>query len=83
MKLTLFTHYFNPNLSRKYGRKIPLEKAKEFTEDKLEQILHDLKASFDSKPASYPRTPFIEGKMYTVEANVKKGTLIKIIERRL
>lgn len=83
MKCTLYTHYFNPELTRKYGRRIALESAKNFTEEKLEKILHELKLGFDKKEAGYSRVPWQKGKLYVVESNVKKSTLLKIIERRL
>lgn len=83
MKCTLFSHYFSPDLSRKYGRRISHESSENFTEEKLEKILRELKLPFDRKDAFYPRTPWRKGSMYIVESNVKKSTLLKIIERRL
>ncbi len=83
MKCTLFTHYFNPDLTRKYGRRISLESAKNYSEEKLERILHELKLGFEKREAGYPRVPWKTGKLYVVESNVKKSTLLKIIERRL
>lgn len=83
MKCTLFTHYFSPDLTRKYGRRVSMETARNFSEEKLERILRDLKISFEKKEAGYPRVPWNRGKMYTVESDVKKSTLMKIIERRL
>ncbi len=83
MKCTLFSSYFMPEYSRKYGRRIRLDKARNFSEEKLEKILRDLNLNFDGREAKYPRTPSVSGKMYIVESNVRKSTLLKIIERRL
>lgn len=83
MKCTLFTHYFDPELTRKYGRRVSGEVARNFSEEKLERILRDLKLPYEKKEAGYPRVPWNRGVMYIIESNVKKSTLMKIIERHL
>ena len=40
--ITLYSQYFNPAISRKYGRRIIKEKAKNYSDDKLEQILRTM-----------------------------------------
>lgn len=83
MKCTIFTHYFSPDLTRKFGRRISMEKAKNFSTEKLERILREMNISFDSRDAAYPRVPWMRGRMYILDSGVKKTTLLKIIERRL
>lgn len=83
MTLTLYSQYFNSKLSKSMGRRISREAAKNFSEDRLEEILRSLKFQFDSREAKYARVPWETCKMYVVEANVKKSTLIQLIERRL
>ncbi len=83
MTLTLYSQYFNPKLSKSKGRRIPLEAAKKFSENKLEEILRSLRFQFETRDAHYPRTPWESCKMYVVEANIKKSTLIELIERKL
>ena len=83
MTLTLYSQYFNDKLSRSKGRKIKLSAAKNFSDSKLEEILRSLHAKYEVREARYPRIPWEESKMYVIEADVKKSTLIKIIERRL
>ena len=83
MTITLYSQYFNDKLPRSKGRKIKLSAAKNFTDSRLEEILRSLHAKFEVKEAKYPRVPWEDTKMYTVEADVKKSTLLKIIERRL
>lgn len=83
MTLTLYSQYFNHKLSKSKGRRIPVEAAKQFSDDRLEEILRSLHFQFESREARYPRTPWETCKMYIVEANVKKSTLLQLIERRL
>lgn len=83
MTITLYSQYFNEKLPRNKGRKIKLSAAKNFSDPRLEEILRSLHAKYEVREAKYPRVPWEETKMYIVEADVKKSTLIKIIERRL
>ncbi len=83
MKATLYTQYFSDKISRRYGRRIALNKARDFTSEKLERILRSLSLSFEKKEGRYPRVPWLEGEMFLIDSNVKKSTLIKLIERRL
>lgn len=83
MTLTLYSQYFNPKLSKSKGRRISLEAARQFSDDKLVEILRSLKFQYEEREASYPRVPWEPSKMYTVEANMKKSTLIELIERKL
>ncbi len=83
MTLTLYSQYFNPKLSKSKGRRVSIEAARQFSDDRLVEILRSLKFQYDARDANYPRVPWEPSKMYTVEANVKKSTLLELIERRL
>ncbi len=83
MTLTLYSQYFNPKISKSKGRRISLEAARKFSENKLEEILRSLRFQFEARDAHYARLPWEPCKMYVVEANVKKSTLIELIERKL
>ncbi len=83
MTLTLYSQYFNVKLSKSMGRRISKDAAKNFTDEKLGEILRSLKFQFEARDAKYSRVPWETCKMYIVEANVKKSTLIQLIERRL
>jgi signal recognition particle subunit SRP19 len=83
MTLTLYSQYFNPKISKSKGRRISIEAAKKFSENRLEEILRSLRFQFEARDAHYPRIPWEPCKMYVVEANIKKSTLIELIERKL
>ncbi|MCL4344985.1 MAG: signal recognition particle [Candidatus Thermoplasmatota archaeon] len=83
MKITLYSEYFNPKISRRLGRKVSVETAKKFSDDKLAEILRQLKVLYEVREGRYPRTPYEKCKIYNIDANIKKSTLIKIVERRL
>lgn len=83
MTLTLYTQYFNPKLSRSKGRKIKKSAAEKFSEQKLQEILRSIKAKYEIRDARYPRVPWEESKMFIVETDLKKSTVIKMIERKL
>lgn len=83
MTLTLYSQYFNAKLSKSKGRRISQETAKKFSDNKLEEILRSLRFQFEVRDARYPRIPWEETKMYVVEANIKKSTLLQLVERRL
>ncbi len=83
MKVTLYSQYFNPKISRRLGRKIPFEAAKKFSEEKLEDIIKSLKIQYEARDGAYPRVPYERSKIYVLEGNLKKSTIIKIIERKL
>jgi signal recognition particle subunit SRP19 len=83
MKVTLYSQYFNYKLSRRLGRKIPVENAKKFSDQKLKEILTSLKVNFESKDGYYSRVPYEKCQIYNIESNLKKGTIIKMVERKL
>ncbi len=83
MKITLYSQYFNPKISKRLGRKINLESARKFSDEKLNEILRQLKVLYEIREGKYPRVPYEKCKIYNIDANIKKSTLIKIIERRL
>lgn len=83
MTLTLYSQYFNPKLPKSKGRKISIEAAKNYSDQKLEETLKALNFQYESRDGRYPRVPWEPSRMYIVEANVKKTTLLKMIERRI
>lgn len=83
MTLTLYSQYFNHKISKSKGRRISVSAAKSFSDSKLEEILRSMKVQYEVREAKYPRIPWETCKMYVVEANIKKSTLIQLIERRL
>ncbi len=83
MTLTLYSHYFNPKSSRRLGRRVNLEAARNFTDSKLEDILKSMNIRYEVRDARYPRVPWEKSKIYTVEANIKKSTLLSLTERKL
>lgn len=83
MKITLFSMYFSPSISRRLGRKIHMDSARNFSDGRLEEILKSLHVTFSVRDGRYPRTPWIRSKIYDVESEMRKSTLIKTIERKL
>jgi signal recognition particle subunit SEC65 len=83
MTITIYSQYFNPKLSRSKGRRVSIDSAKKFSDDALVNILRSMNIKFEARDARYPRVPWEPCKMYILEANVKKSTLIKQIERKL
>jgi len=81
--ITLYSQYFNKNISRRLGRKINKSKAEKYSDDKLLSILNEMNFTYESRDCKYPRLPYMESKMFIVDGNVKKSTLLKIIEKRL
>lgn len=83
MKATIYSQYFNPKISKRLGRKISLEAAKKFSENKLEEIIKGLRVEYEVRDGHYPRVPYENSKIYVIDGNLKKSTIIKIIERKL
>lgn len=83
MTLTLYSQYFNPKLPKSKGRRISIEAARHFSEEKLVETLKTLHFQYEAREARYPRVPWESTTMYVVEANIKKSTLLQMIERRL
>ena len=81
--ITLYSQYFNPAISRKYGRRISKEKAKNYSDDKLEQILRTMNLKYEVRDAHYSRIPYEDSKMFVIDADIKKSTIIKIINEKL
>ncbi|KPV45896.1 signal recognition particle [Acidiplasma aeolicum] len=81
--ITLYSQYFNPNISRRLGRRINREKATRYNDSRLESILKSMNLNYEIKKCKYPRIPYEETNMFLIDGNIKKGTLIKIIENRL
>ena len=81
--ITLYSQYFNKDISRRLGRRISKSKAEKYSNDKLLSILKELSFNYEVRDCRYPRLPYVESKMFVIDGNVKKSTLLKIIEKRL
>ncbi len=83
MTLVLYSQYFNPGISRRLGRRINKAAANNFTDEKLKYILDSMRLQYEVNEGKYPRIPYETTKIYVIEGNIKKTSLIKIIEKRL
>lgn len=83
MTLTLYSQYFNSKISKAKGRRISVEAAKQYSDEKLEETLRSLKFQYEKREVRYPRIPWETCNMYTVEANMKKSTFLELFERKL
>jgi signal recognition particle subunit SRP19 len=81
--IVLYSQYFNSGIPRRLGRRISREKAKNYSDAKLEQILKSMNVKYEVRDAHYPRVPYENSRMFIVDGNVKKSTLIKIVEEKL
>jgi Signal recognition particle 19 kDa protein len=79
MKRIIWEAYFDPSISRKYGRRV----AKGLNHQRIEEVLKSMGLKFSVSTAKYPRLPWKEYKRYEVEWEKPKWILIKEIERRL
>ncbi|MCL4342767.1 MAG: hypothetical protein M1267_02795 [Candidatus Thermoplasmatota archaeon] len=83
MKYVLYPDYFDPRNTRKYGRRISKPSRKLIDGNDLREILKSLNIHFSERTGKYPRTPWRESFIFEVESEVKKGTLLKMIERKI
>ena len=83
MKYILYPDYFDPRNTRKYGRRISKPSRKLFDGNDLREILKSLNVHFSERTGNYPRVPWRESLIFEVESEVKKGTLLKMIERKI
>ncbi|AAT43568.1 signal recognition particle subunit SRP19/SEC65 family protein [Picrophilus oshimae] len=83
MTLVLYSQYFNPNISRRLGRRINKTAAVNFTDERLKNILDSMKLQYEVNEGRYPRIPYETTRIYVIDGNIKKTSLIKIIEKRL
>jgi signal recognition particle subunit SRP19 len=81
--ITLYSQYFNPDISRKYGRRISRGKANNYSDEKLEQILKTMHLKYEVRDAHYSRVPYADSKMFIIDGNIKKSTMLKIINEKL
>ncbi len=81
--ITIYSQYFNPAISRRMGRRIKKDKAVNYKDDKLESILKSMNLKYEVRKCYYPRIPYEETNMFLIEGNIKKSTLLKVIENRL
>ncbi|MCL4330312.1 MAG: signal recognition particle [Candidatus Thermoplasmatota archaeon] len=83
MKITLYSDYFNPRITRRLGRRIPRATALKFSEERLTEILKSMNIKYERREGAYPRLPWSRGFIYDLESEVRKSTVLKMIERRL
>jgi signal recognition particle subunit SRP19 len=83
MTVTLYSQYFSHNLSKRLGRRINRNAAKNFNVDRLKEILSGMNVKYEVREGHYPRVPWENSKIFFVETDLKKSSLLKIIERRL
>ncbi|MHB8372149.1 MAG: hypothetical protein ACYDAO_04135 [Thermoplasmataceae archaeon] len=60
-----------------------MKSAKNFSDERLISILKELKIQYNSRSGRYSRTHYEETTIYEIEAEIRKSTLLRIIERRL
>ncbi len=65
------------------GRRIKMDKANNFSNERLIYILNEMKLKYEVRESHYSRLPFEESKMVIVDSDLKKTSLIKIIENKL
>ena len=83
MRFTLYPEYFDPSLSRKHGRRIRKVAPKAFSSEAIKDILASYKLKFEVREGNYPRTPWRKSSLYFVETDLRKSTIIKMIEKKL
>jgi signal recognition particle subunit SRP19 len=83
MKITIYSEYFDPRSSRSKGRKISRASAQKFSISVLEDIFRSLNLKYESREGFYPRVPWKKCIIYDLESNIRKSTLLKMIERKL
>ncbi len=78
MKKIIWESYFDPSISRKYGRRV----GRNFPRDKLIDILNSLNLQYTYSEAKYPRNPWKIEKKFEIEWEESKEKLIKkIVEK--
>ncbi len=83
MRCSLYLQYFNKDIPRSKGRKLSRKTLARFSEEKLVKILDDADIKYEVKACKYPRIPWEKTKMYILESNLHKGTILKLIEKKL
>ncbi|MEM0140027.1 MAG: signal recognition particle [Ferroplasma sp.] len=80
--ITLYSNYFN-SPTRRLGRKIKAKNAEKYSDERLLAIFKELKLKYEVRDARYSRMPYESSKMFILDTDIKKSTLLKIIEERL
>ncbi len=55
--ITLYSQYFNPNISRRLGRRISREKATRYNDSRLESILKSMNLNYEIKNVNIQEYP--------------------------
>ncbi len=79
MKRIIWDIYFDPTVSRKYGRRVN----KKLDFQKLEDAIKSLGLEYNVTTAKFPRIPWRQARKFEIEWNKPKWTLIKEIEKKL
>ncbi|WP_010916814.1 signal recognition particle subunit SRP19/SEC65 family protein [Thermoplasma volcanium] len=83
MRCALYLQYFNKDLPRSKGRRLPKKILQNFTEERLRSILEEARISYEVRECRYPRVPWQPSKMYVLDSNLKKTSILKLIEKKL
>ncbi len=83
MRCSLYLQYFNKDIPRSKGRKLSKKTLARFSEEKLVKILNDADIKYEVKSCTYPRITWEKTRIYILDSNLHKGTILKLIERKL
>ncbi|MCL4329062.1 MAG: signal recognition particle [Candidatus Thermoplasmatota archaeon] len=83
MRFTFYSQYFNPAVSRSKGRRIRKVEPRKFSHDGIGEILRSYGIRFESRDGKHPRLPSEKCIIYVVETNLKKSTILKMVEKKL
>ena len=83
MRVTIYSQYFNPAISRKQGRRIRKVDPKAFSHEAVGEILRSYNIRYESRECRYPRVPWQKSILYSFESDLKKITILKMIEKKL
>ncbi|WP_297217232.1 signal recognition particle subunit SRP19/SEC65 family protein [Thermoplasma sp.] len=83
MRCALYLQYFSKDIPRSKGRRLSKKVLANFSEDRLRKILDEAGISYEIRECYYPRIPWQKTKMYVLESNLKKTSILKLIEKKL
>ncbi|KAA8923009.1 signal recognition particle subunit SRP19/SEC65 family protein [Thermoplasma sp.] len=83
MRCTLYLQYFSKDIPRSKGRRLSRSVLANFSEERLRRILEEAGISYEVRDCYYPRIPWQKTKMYVLDSNLKKTSILKLIEKKL
>ncbi|MCY0851772.1 signal recognition particle subunit SRP19/SEC65 family protein [Thermoplasma acidophilum] len=83
MRCALYLQYFSRDIPRSKGRRLSKRSLANFSEERLRKILDEAGITYEVRECYYPRIPWQKTKMYILESNLKKSSIMKLIEKRL